>query len=231
MITAFLPCRKGSQRVIDKNIRPFAGYEKGLIQIKLQQLLNTTEIDSIVLSTNDETIIAYADALNEKKIKIHRRDDSLGSSETSTDALVSHVLDLITEGHVLWTHVTSPFFGTDHYKKAIGLYLKALNEGYDSLMSVSVIHGFLWNKRQPINYDRSKEKWPRTQTIEPLYEINSALFINSVENYRNYNDRIGNKPYLFETDKVAGFDIDWPDDFAIGESIARAGIVNNEKNN
>ena len=34
MITAFLPCRKGSQRIPDKNVKPFAGIEGGLLKIK-----------------------------------------------------------------------------------------------------------------------------------------------------------------------------------------------------
>lgn len=228
MITAFLPCRKGSQRIANKNIKPFAEFNHGLIEIKLKQLLVVDEIDSIILSTNDEAIIAFAAALDNKKIKIHKRKDILGGSETSTDAVISHASELIEEGHILWTHVTSPFFSNRHYQQAIDLYLKALNEGYDSLMSVSVIHGFLWNKDHPINYDRSKEKWPRTQTIDPIYEINSAIFINSSENYKKLNDRIGLRPYLLETEKITGFDIDWPEDFVIAESIAKAGYLNFE---
>ena len=59
-ISCFLPCRKGSERVLNKNTRKFAGYEFGLTEIKLNQLLKTQLIDEIVLSTNDESIIEYA---------------------------------------------------------------------------------------------------------------------------------------------------------------------------
>jgi CMP-N-acetylneuraminic acid synthetase len=225
-ITVFLPCRKGSQRIPNKNIKPFAGYEMGLLELKISQLLAVNEIDQIVLSSNDEAILDYGYKLANSRLKVHERDNALGSNETSTDDVIRLASSLIGDGDVLWTHVTSPFFGSADYVKAIKTYNKVLDEGYDSLMSVSVVHGFLWNKHEAINYDRNIEKWPRTQTIEPLFEINSALFLSSSKNYQQYQDRIGQKPFLFETEKICGFDIDWPDDFLIAESIASSGVVN-----
>ena len=224
-ITAFLPCRKGSQRVPKKNIKPFGEFDNGLIEIKLKQLLETSQIDKIVLSTNDEEIITFAQNLNSKKIYIHKRDDSLASSATSTDELVTHALELIPDGHILWTHVTSPFINSHLYSNVIDKYIEILTNGYDSLMTSSLVHGFLWNQNGPINYDRTQEKWPRTQTIEPLHEINSGMFINSTDNYRQLEDRIGKKPYLYTLDKIEGFDIDWEDDFKIAECILSSNVV------
>ena len=53
-IAFFLPTRKGSERVKNKNTRPFAGMDGGLIENKIRQLLGTKLIDEIILSTNDE---------------------------------------------------------------------------------------------------------------------------------------------------------------------------------
>ncbi len=223
-ITAFLPCRKGSQRVPNKNIRPFGNFEFGLIEIKLKQLIDTKSIDKIVLSTNDDEIINFAKLLNNSKIFIHKRDESLSNSETSTDDLITHALDLIPNSNILWTHVTSPFINTELYENIIESYAKSLTDGYDSLMTTSLVHGFLWDENAPINYDRNKEKWPRTQTIKPLHEINSGVFINSSDNYRHLKDRIGKKPYLYTLDKIQGYDIDWQEDFIIAESILNAKI-------
>ncbi|MDX4060337.1 acylneuraminate cytidylyltransferase family protein [Aliarcobacter skirrowii] len=224
-INVFLPCRKGSQRVPKKNIKEFAGFKNGLIEIKLKQLLECKKIDTIYLSTNDEEILAYAESLNQDRIILHKRAEYLSSSETSTDNLVSHVLKLIPEGDILWTHVTSPFLNANAYDDIIKKYQEVKQQGFDSLMTTNLIHGFLWNKEGPINYDRTKEKWPRTQTIEPLHEINSAVFLADTEIYRNLKDRIGNNPFLYELDKIKGFDIDWEDDFKIAEAIVKAEII------
>ncbi|WP_249922680.1 acylneuraminate cytidylyltransferase family protein [Alteromonas sp. W12] len=224
MITAFLPCRKGSQRIPDKNIKPFAGIEGGLLKIKLDQILQSRKIDRVVLSSNDERILKYAEQLNEERIVIDQRPEHLGSSSTTTDSLIRYVPSLIEEGHILWTHVTSPFMGSLDYDTLIDAYFNGLEKGYDSLMTVLKLQGFIWDKNSPVSYKRETLKWPMTQNIEPLYEVDSGAFISSAENYSRYQDRIGNKPFLFEQNKMKSIDIDWPDDFTFAEELWKKSI-------
>ena len=219
MITVFLPCRAGSERVPRKNTKVFSGNDGGLLSIKIQQLLEVDGIDNIIVSTNDEEVVEIVKKVR-GKVSIDRRPDHLASSLTSTDDLINYVPKIIPTGHVLWTHVTSPFLGAEHYEFAIKTYLENLENGtFDSLMSVNKVQTFLWDANGSINYDRNLEKWPRTQTIKKLFEINSGIFLNSISNYINKLDRIGEKPFLFETEGFASFDIDWPDDFEMAELI------------
>jgi CMP-N-acetylneuraminic acid synthetase len=218
-VKVFLPCRKGSERVHRKNIRPFGGNEYGLIEIKLRQLIQAEKVSAIYLSTNDSEILDYADSLNESKLHIHQRKDSLATSQTSTDALIGHAVELIEEGDILWTHVTSPFMTAQHYNHTIEKYYEALELGFDSLMTTNIIHGFIWDKDGPVNYNKDLEKWPRTQTIKPLYEVNSAAFLANADIYRDLDDRIGRHPYLYPLGKIQGLDIDWEDDFKVAEAI------------
>lgn len=224
-ITCFLPCRKGSERVKNKNIRPFSSHNNGLIEIKLKQLSKVEEIDKIVLSTNDEEIINYVDSLKIENLVIHHRSDELASSKTSTDELISLASNLINDGHILWTHVTSPFLNSEEYKRIITSYKECLKQGYDSLMTTSLIQSFVWEESGPVNYDRGVEKWPRTQTLPPLHEINSAVFLSSTDNYIKFGDRIGKKPKLYALDKIVGMDIDWPEDFEIAECLLNAKLA------
>lgn len=224
-ITCFLPCRAGSQRVLRKNIKPFAGYEHGLVQIKLRQLLEAEMVDEIVLSTNDAEILSYAESLRESRLRLHHRVEALSSSATSTDQLVAHALELIPEGHILWTHVTSPFVTAMQYGEVIQTYFEQQRYGYDSLMTTTAIHGFLWQDDQPMNYDRTIEKWPRTQTLKAVHEVNSGVFLASSDLYRELDDRIGLRPYLYQIDKFTSFDIDWPEDFVIAECLVEKGLV------
>lgn len=221
-VTCFLPCRQGSERVPRKNIKPFAGYSSGLIELKLAQLSQAENIDEIVLSTNDAEILDFAAQLNLPNLRLHLRDESLASSLTSTDALVAHAVDLIPEGEILWTHVTSPFITAKHYDAIIQSYREKLAQGYDSLMTTTAIYSFLWQDEKPMNYDRSKEKWPRTQTLKPIHEVNSGVFLASSDIYRTCNDRIGQRPYLYELDKITSYDVDWPEDFMIAELIVKS---------
>lgn len=215
---AFLPCRKGSQRVPNKNTRTFAGIEGGLLRIKLEELLKAQLIDEIILSSNDDEVIRIGELLANPKIHVMRRPDELCTSATSTDELIAYVSCIIPEGTVLWTHVTSPFLKAETYDQMLTLYYEHLGE-YDSLMSVNLIRTFLWNKEQPVNYDRSIEKWPRTQTLEPLYEANSGAFIADAEIYHQRLDRVGKHVWMYETSKLESMDIDWPEDFDFAEQL------------
>ncbi len=214
----FLPCRKGSQRVVDKNTRDFAGIQGGLLYIKLQQLLAAESIDEIILSSDDDKVFEVARMFADPRLQMVRRPAHLAQSSTLTDELIAYVPSIIEEGTVLWTHVTSPFLPADAYDKMFQAYYDYLDE-YDSLMSVSPLRTFVWNKQNAVNYDRKKEKWPRTQTIEPLYEVNSGAFIADIDIYKRLHDRIGERVQMFELDFWESFDIDWPEDFELAEII------------
>ena len=219
MITVFLPCRAGSVRVPKKNTKFFAEPNRSLLSNKIDQLVETKLINYIVVSTNDQEVVKIAKQKKSTKIIFDDRPDYLASSSTSTDDLVGYVTEIINEGHILWTHVTSPFVTSEMYTEMIEVYLTSVKEGVnDSLMTVTPLNTFLCNsKGEPVNYDRSKEKWPRTQTIDPLFEINSAAFIAHRNVYLKYNDRIGESPFLFKMDKIDSFDVDWKEDFEIAE--------------
>jgi CMP-N-acetylneuraminic acid synthetase len=222
MITAFLPCRKGSQRIPDKNVKPFAGYPGGLLGIKLDQLCKTKKLDSILVSSNDERVLEYASLRTDSRVVVSERPDHLGANTTTTDSLIEYVPELISEGDVLWTHVTSPFINELDYDSFIDAYKNALLKGFDSLMTVQKIQGFLWDEKKPINYDRKERKWPMTQTLSPIFEVDSGAFISSISNYKMIGDRIGLNPFMYEQEKIKATDIDWPEDFEFAQRIWNA---------
>lgn len=221
-ISVFLPTRKGSERVINKNTRPFCGFNNGLLEIKLNQLLKTKSVDEIILSSNDETSIEYGTKLSakESRLKVIERPDFLALSSTNLTDLVKYVPSVCSKTHILWTHVTSPFVTADDYDNAVNQYFKSIEEGYDSLMSTKIIQNFLWSKEKNDLINRLTDtKWPRTQDLMPLYEIDSAFFIAPKDIYINAQDRIGGKPFLMKQSGYKSFDVDWEDDFELAELI------------
>ena len=215
----FLPCRAGSQRILQKNTRDFAGNKKGLLGHKLEQLIRCDEIDGIVVSTNDPEVMSIALSMSSAKITIDNRPEDLCSNNASTDQLIKYAVSLFSDEHFLWTHVTCPFFDDTHYAKAIAKYFECLADNtYDSLMGVKKIQTFLWNQDGPM-FDRSQLKWPFTQLINPIYEVDSTIFIINSELSKAENDRIGNKPFMFENDDISSFDIDYPSQFTSAEKL------------
>tara|TARA_B110000238_G_C16061014_1_gene410500 strand:- start:344 stop:1018 length:675 start_codon:yes stop_codon:yes gene_type:complete len=219
IIKAFLPCRSGSERVKNKNIRKFYKYKFGLVELKLNQLLKVKEINQIILSTDDKKIIDYANSLKSKKITINQRPKELALSITKTDDLINYVSNLFNkEDHVLWTHVTSPFFDEKNYSEAIKTYKKNIKK-YDTLIGANIIQDFIFDKTKPYNYNPKKTYWPNTQTLKKLYKINNTIFLTSAKIYIKVKNRIGKKLFFYNVEKINSIDIDNIDDFNLSEKI------------
>lgn len=220
-ICFFLPTRKGSQRVKSKNTRPFANHEGGILELKLTQLLDSKTIDTIILSTNDEKSVEVAKSVDkEGRIVIDNRPEHLCLDTTRLGDLISYVPTITKNKHIFWGHTTTPFVAGADYDAAIEAFFGQMAYGYDSLISVLPLQNFLLTGEGKVfNYDAGSNKWPRTQDLPKLYEVNHAMFIASRETYEQTGDRIGSKPYLYEMPKLKSFDIDWEDDFLIAEAL------------
>lgn len=216
-----MPTRSGSQRIKDKNTKPFAGYENGLLELKLKQLIQVEDV-VIYLSTNDELSkkIAMNIDAHGTKIKVIDRPQELCLDSTLLSDLIEYVPSIVKEQHILWTHVTSPMISASLYQSAIHEFYKHLKGGFDSLMTVKKLQEFLWSAEDNtfVTFDRATIKWPRTQDIKPLYQVNSGIFLASRKQYM-VGDRIGTKPYLLEVSSLESMDIDWEEDFELAEMV------------
>lgn len=217
-IAFFLPTRKGSERVKSKNTRPFAGIEGGLVENKIKQLLATKHIDEILFSSNDEMCIAIAEKYaSDSRLRIIPRPNELCLSTTNLQDLICYVPTITNADHILWGHVTTPLVEAKVYDTAIEQYLSKITKGYDSLVSVKELKNFLLNQEGKLVNKTTDIPWPRTQDLEPLYEINHAIFLAKRSVYTEQKNRIGQKPLLYIMDEIHSKDIDWEEDFKIAE--------------
>ncbi len=217
-IAFFLPTRKGSERVKSKNTRPFAGIEGGLVENKIKQLLATKHIDEILFSSNDEMCIAIAEKYaSDSRLRIIPRPNELCLSTTNLQDLICYVPTITNADHILWGHVTTPLVEAKVYDTAIEQYLSKITKGYDSLVSVKELKNFLLNQEGKLVNNTTDIPWPRTQDLEPLYEINHAIFLAKRSVYTEQKNRIGQKPLLYIMDEIHSKEIDWEEDFKIEE--------------
>ena len=217
-IAFFLPTRKGSERVKSKNTRPFAGIEGGLVENKIKQLLATKHIDEILFSSNDEMCIAIAEKYaSDSRLRIIPRPNELCLSTTNLQDLICYVPTITNADHILWGHVTTPLVEAKVYDTAIEQYLSKITKGYDSLVSVKELKNFLLNQEGKLVNNTTDIPWPRKQDLEPLYEINHAIFLAKRSVYTEQKNRIGQKPLLYIMDEIHSKDIDWEEDFKIAE--------------
>lgn len=225
-LVAFIPARAGSERVKQKNTRPFAGFEGGLLELKLRQLALLPDFSKITVSSNDPAVLAYSEWFHDHvdpRVDAQPRPDRYGHSETSMGEFIRDYIAYMEQDAVMfWTHVTHPLLTSAVYRRVIAAYRQAEAKGHDSLITATKLQRFLWRNGKPFNYDNSVEKWPRSQDIEPVYEINHGVYMMPYAVMRETGDRIGNRPYFHPLHEHEAMDIDWQDQFDLMDEIARA---------
>lgn len=226
-IAFFLPTRKGSERVKNKNTRPFASIEGGLVENKIKQILATKRVDEIIFSSNDERCMEVAEKYaGDSRLRIIPRPEELCLSSTNLQDLICYVPTITDADHILWGHVTTPLAGAEEYDKGIELYLDNLQNGYDSLVGVTELKNFLLNKDGKLVNNTTNIPWPRTQDLEALYEINHTMFLAKREVYTKQKNRLGKKVLLHVMDEIHSKDIDWEEDFTIAEIMYKNMLTN-----
>jgi CMP-N-acetylneuraminic acid synthetase len=214
-VVALLPMKGNSERVKNKNMRPFG--DNPLFHCVASTLESSDLISEIIINTDSEEIAQNATAHFEK-VKIHQRPPSIQGDLVEMNRIIQHDLSLSKATHFLQTHSTNPLLKKETLEAAISDYFAKLGE-YDSLFSVTKWQTRLYSKTgEPVNHNPTKLE--RTQDLEPLFEENSNLYVFSRMSFQNAGDkRIGTTPYLFEMDKIEAIDIDEENDFQLAETI------------
>lgn len=219
-ITAVIPIRKGSQRVKDKNLRPFAG--TSLLEIKLNMLLQVPEIDEIVVNTNSEAAIELVEIdYAGTKVHAHRREEYYASSQCSGSEFFKHLGEVTETDVFVYQPCTSPFVSPETVSKCITQFL-AYPE-YDCLATVSSIKEFMWLEGKPLNYDPLHA--PNSQNLPDIVALNFGTTVIKREILIENCNIIGKHPQFVVTSEIESIDIDTPLDFYIAEQMYRKLIL------
>lgn len=213
-ITAVIPIRKGSQRVKDKNLRPFAGTT--LLDIKIKVLLQVPEIDEIIVNTNSEAAIELVELeYAGTKVTYHRRAEFYASSECSGSMFFKHLGEVTDTDVFVYTPCTSPFIKPETISKCIRQFLD--NPEYDCLATVSSIKEFMWLDGNPLNYNPLHA--PNSQDLPNVVALNFGTTVVGRDTLIANRNIIGKNPQFVITDEIESVDIDTPLDFYLAEQM------------
>lgn len=209
-ITAVIPVRVGSQRVKNKNLKPFG--DTTLLALKIDNLLKVSKINEIIVNTDSEEAIELAKA---KGVLFHRRDPYYASSECTNSEFLEH-LGIVTNTDIFaYCPCTTPFITPSTISSSLEKFINS--NTHDCLATVSPVKEFLWLDGNPINYQRDKQ--PNSQNLPDIYALNFGLNLISRENLILNKNIVGLNPIFTVTDEIEGLDIDTPLDFFIAEQI------------
>ena len=202
-ITAIIPVRAGSTRLKNKNVAPFAG--TNLLVNKIRQLQEVKEITRIVVSSDSDLMLSMARTAG---ADIHKRASEYCDEKTKTfGEVVRHIAESVDGETILWATCTSPLVFPKDYRDAIAAYYPALEQGYDSLMSVESFKRYIWTEEGPLNYELGVKHVP-SQQLPTLYFVTDGILMAPREKMIEWSYFHGIHPYKFVVDKRTGCDID-----------------------
>jgi len=210
-ITVVVPVRKGSQRVKNKNFKPFA--DSNLLKVKLDVLKQVDVIDDIVVNTDSNIALQIADEYGVSKCV---REDYYASSECNNSEFFQNIAENTNTDYVIYSPCTAPLIKVDTYYDFINRFRNA-KDRYDSLTTVTDVKQHLWLNEKPMNYKPSDS--PNTQDLPDIVSLTYGISIISKENMIKHRNVVGEKPLFYKLDDFEAVDIDNPIDFEFAEFI------------
>ena len=209
MITAVVAVRAGSQRVKNKNIRPFGN--TNLLEMKLQLLKEVKLIDKIIVNSDCDKMLSIA---KNHGVKAHKREAYYASSEATNTEFHGHIGEVTNSETIFLAPVCSPFVTVRSHEQAIRHYLE---NDYDSMTSVSDVKNHLWLDGNPLNYDLRNV--PNSQDLPEIVKLTYGITIVNRDIMKKEKRVVGNNPGFYKLDEIESIDIDTEFDFFIAEQI------------
>ena len=213
-VVALLPMRHASVRVPGKNYRPFAG--RPLYHHILEGLRACPRIAAVVIDTDSGLLREDAEK-HFPGVIVLERPEHLRPDTTPMNDVLLNTISQVDADFYLQTHSTNPLVRPVTIDRAVNLMLESYPI-HDSLFSVTRLQTRLWDQlTRPINHNPAILL--RTQDLPPTYEENSCLYLFTGDTLRNRHNRIGERPLLFEIERLEAMDIDEELDFKVAEFL------------
>ena len=211
----FIPLRKGSKGILNKNKRKMVG--RPLFTWVLGEAI-FSKLDEVIIYTDDEAIIDFIKKEYHwtNKVKAIKRSKESAIDTASTESAMIEFCESIDYNFDAFCllQATSPFTK----KEDINTCLAKLDNGFDSALTVVNTHRFLWNdKGEAINYNPLKR--PRRQDFEGLLIENGAVYAVTKQVLKKHKNRIGEKTAVVKMPEDSLLEIDSESDWIAIESL------------
>ena len=207
---ALIPVRKGSKRVVDKNIRPFGN--SSLLEIKINVLKKISTIDEIVVNSDCEKMLGMAKKMG---VSTFKREDYYASSTVNNSEFFEHIARNTNAKNIMYTPVTCPFIKEKTYYDAIEKFKKSSD--FDSLVTVFPVNHHMWLDNKPINYDPKNS--PNSQDLPNILAISYGISIISKDLMIKQRNVVGKKPFFYKLNEIESVDIDTELEFEFAEFL------------
>ena len=210
MNNLFIPIKKESQRVRNKNFRKLPNnlplWQHSIEKFRDFKIYVDTDCDELL-----------SELMRYSHVTAYKRSPDLVGHEVSVNSLIKYCIELNElDGNLGQLHITSPFL-SNHTVKDAFRYMYS----YDSVVSCNILHTRLWRQERygycPINHNPLKLE--QTQDLPPLIEENSAFYVMNCDSFIKTGSRIGVNPFFYDIKFPESIDIDIEYDWQLVEKI------------
>jgi CMP-N-acetylneuraminic acid synthetase len=205
--TAVIPVKKTSSRLPGKNLKAFG--DENLLSRKIRQVKQSQIADRIVVSSNSEEMLEIAKKCGVDAIE---RPEKYADESVPLSEFFDYIVSIIDAGHLIWSCVTSPFFNEKLMSEAKREYLNALDNGFDSLITVYDFNHYLLDKNGPLNYSLGTQH-KNSQQLEGIQLFTNGILFAPTKSVQDWSYNYGPKAYRFKVDQRTSIDIDTPLDY------------------
>lgn len=237
-VLAVIPARGGSVRVPKKNIKLLNG--KSLIAYAIEAAKKSKAVNRIIVSTDDDEI---KDVALKFGAEVPFKRPANISADVPTEDVVVHSVEWLNKNEQYFPDIVvcleppAPFRKAEHIDKCVQSI--AADETIDSAITVNNVRG---NRPEwMVNVDRDNLikpytnyfkkqgeallRFPASQEFEKLYQVNGVVFACRFEVLKKYKSLVGKKCAAVQIDNNEIFDLDYPEDFEICETLMRKGYL------
>lgn len=224
-VTALIPARGGSKRLLGKNIKLLCG--KPLIAWTIEAAKASKYIDSTIVSTDNNEIKKIAEQLGTNVPFI--RPEYLSNDTASSFDVIKHAIEFLKidkENHlIVLLQPTSPLRTAKELDEALEFFLSKKANGIVSISECE--HSPLWSNTLPeslmmSSFIRSEVQGKRSQDLGKFFRLNGSIYIyktlSLLEQEKIFFD---DNVYGFETSLETAVDIDTALDFLVAETIMK----------
>jgi len=222
-VLAIIPARGGSKRLPGKNIKLLNG--KPLIAYSIEYALNSSVIDKVVLSTEDDEIALIAKQFG---AQVLMRPMELAQDTTKTAPVLVHVVEELEKENyvpdvIILLQPTCPIREDNLPVKALEMLEKSEYDSFFTAYKKSYTMA-LWtlNNDNCANALYDYHLRPRWQDVEQnnlLVQEDGGFYAIKYDAFLESKDFIGEKPYIYVVDKT--IDIDTENDFKNTEILMK----------
>lgn len=225
-IIALIPARGGSKAVPHKNIHPLGG--KPLIAYSIETALQVSEIDRVIVSTDDKNIGKVAE---EYGAEYYKRPAHLATDDSLVIETIEHLIEEIQrEGNkpyiMLLLEPTCPFRSKETIRKCITL-LSETNNSYSSVATFSeagINPHRTWKIKdsQPEPFIPGADPWLPRQRLPEAFVLNGAVYAFLIDAFLKISVQKGllfGKSGAVIIEREEAVDIDNEIDFMVAEAI------------